>query len=148
GVDYIAKSGTLTFAPGVTTQTISVTIKSDTLTELDETFFINLSNPVGAGIQDPTAVGVISNATLQVAAASAPAGLVTSLTENELAPIVLEAKALWTEALGVGDTRFATLNDVNIQVGNLPQGVLGETIGHTITIDSSAAGWGWFVDRT
>ncbi|MDB5337171.1 MAG: Serine protease, subtilase family, partial [Planctomycetaceae bacterium] len=41
--DYISQTGTLTFQPGVTSQTINVTINGDTLYELDETFAVNLS---------------------------------------------------------------------------------------------------------
>ena len=41
--DYVTTSGTLTFAPGVTSQTISVPVTGDTIDESDENFFINLS---------------------------------------------------------------------------------------------------------
>ena len=99
-------------------------------------------------VQVKTDDATYPTAILQVAAASAPAGFVAALTDSELASIVVEAKALWTAALGAGDTRLAALDSVNVQIGNLPQGVLGETIGDTIIIDSSAAGWGWFVDPT
>ena len=44
--DYTAGSGTLTFNPGVTTQTLTVPVNGDTLSEANETFFVNLS---GAG---------------------------------------------------------------------------------------------------
>jgi hypothetical protein len=36
--DYIAKSGTLTFAPGETTKTITIEVKGDSKKEADETF--------------------------------------------------------------------------------------------------------------
>src|SRR5207247_960173 len=48
GLDYVAASGTLTFNPGETTQTISVTVLGDRLDEKDETFYVRLSNPTGA----------------------------------------------------------------------------------------------------
>jgi hypothetical protein len=44
GVDYTLAPGTLTFAAGVTTQTIAVTIIDDIISESDETFRINLTN--------------------------------------------------------------------------------------------------------
>ena len=50
GADYTPVSGTLTFAPGVTTQTIVVPVLGDTLDETDETFFVNLSAPSNASI--------------------------------------------------------------------------------------------------
>ncbi len=50
GQDYVAAAGTLVFAPGETTKTIRVTVKSDGVSEGDETFFVDLSNPVNATI--------------------------------------------------------------------------------------------------
>jgi hypothetical protein len=40
--DYVAGSGTLTFAPGETTKTITVEVKGDTKKEADETFYLDL----------------------------------------------------------------------------------------------------------
>ena len=45
-------TGTLTFAAGVTSQTIVVPIVDDSLVEGDELFQVQLSNPVGATIAD------------------------------------------------------------------------------------------------
>jgi CSLREA domain-containing protein len=50
GLDYQPVSGTLTFAPGVTSQTVSVPIIGDTIDEPDETFRVGLFNAVNAGI--------------------------------------------------------------------------------------------------
>jgi hypothetical protein len=61
GEDFVAASGQLTFNPGETTKTIQVTILADQLDELDETFLLNLSNPVGASLGDGTGVGTIRN---------------------------------------------------------------------------------------
>ena len=52
GVDYVAQSGTLTFEPGERTQYVMVDVIPDTLVEPDETFFVNLRNPVAAQIGD------------------------------------------------------------------------------------------------
>lgn len=41
GVDYVAKSGTLTFSPGQTTKTITISIKGDTRRESDEYFVVS-----------------------------------------------------------------------------------------------------------
>ncbi|MCR6663349.1 MAG: lamin tail domain-containing protein [Luteimonas sp.] len=59
--DYIAASGTATFIEGQTSLTISVAVVGDTTTELDETFFVNLSNPVGAEILAGQGTGTIVN---------------------------------------------------------------------------------------
>jgi len=61
GSDYVATSGTLTFNPGDTTKTITVVVNGDTIVEPDETFFVNLSNPVNATIADGQGLGTIIN---------------------------------------------------------------------------------------
>jgi hypothetical protein len=40
--DYIAKTGTLTFAPGETTKTITIEVTGDSKKEADETFYLDL----------------------------------------------------------------------------------------------------------
>lgn len=47
--DYRAASGVLTFAPGATTQTITVTVLGDTVNELDETFTVTLGDAAATG---------------------------------------------------------------------------------------------------
>ncbi len=59
GSDYTATSGTLTFAPGVTSRNVTVSIIGDVVDEADETFFVNLSAPSGATIGDGQGVGTI-----------------------------------------------------------------------------------------
>jgi len=59
GSDFSATSGTLTFAPGMTTQTINVPVNGDLTDELDESFFVNLSGATGAFLADAQAVGTI-----------------------------------------------------------------------------------------
>lgn len=49
GSDYVAASGQLAFAPGVTTQTLGVTINGDTAFEANETFQVQLPNATGTG---------------------------------------------------------------------------------------------------
>ena len=61
GVDYTAAAGSISFAPGVTTQQIHVDILGDTTVEPDETFTVTLSNPSGVSIARATAIGSILN---------------------------------------------------------------------------------------
>ncbi len=64
--DYVSRSGTLTFAPGETVKTISVTVNGDTQREPDETFLLNLSAPVNVVLQNTQSVGTIINDDLAV----------------------------------------------------------------------------------
>ncbi|MBD2201903.1 lectin-like protein [Calothrix sp. FACHB-168] len=57
--DYKATSGTLTFAPGQSVQTISVTILKDADTITQESFFVNLSAPTNAILGDNQAIATI-----------------------------------------------------------------------------------------
>lgn len=59
GSDYIARSGTVTFAAGETRKTISIAINGDKVAEPDETLKLNLSSPTGATLADGAAVGTI-----------------------------------------------------------------------------------------
>ena len=61
GSDYAAFTGTITFAAGETTKTITVPITGDTAVEANEAFTINLASPSGATIADGVAVGTIVN---------------------------------------------------------------------------------------
>ena len=62
--DYASNtsSGTITFAPGETEQTISVSTLEDIIPERDEAFTVTLSNPVQVKLPTPaTATGTITN---------------------------------------------------------------------------------------
>lgn len=59
--DYTTASGTLTFAPGVTSQPVTVIVRGDTLDELDETYFVNLSGATNATIADNQGLGTITD---------------------------------------------------------------------------------------
>src|SRR5262249_61223667 len=52
-------SGTLTFDPGVVSQTITVAVTGDRVGELDETFFVNLDSPTNATLADSQGLGTI-----------------------------------------------------------------------------------------
>ena len=61
GTDYLAASGTLSFSPGTTTQTITVIVNGDPLVETDEFFFVNLIDPVAAVLDDSRGQATILN---------------------------------------------------------------------------------------
>jgi|GEM_PF-376245 len=62
GSDFVATSGTLSFAAGENSKTIDVTVNGDSEGELSETFSVLLSNPTGfAVIADTSGTGTIVN---------------------------------------------------------------------------------------
>ena len=62
GSDYTPTSGTLVFAAGETLKQVEVPILTDGSAESDETFFLNLNNPIRATIADGQGVGTIVDA--------------------------------------------------------------------------------------
>jgi hypothetical protein len=77
GDDYVATSNTLTFAPGVTSQTFPVPILDDTLDEGNEIVGLALSHP--------------SNANL-----GAPASATLTIVDNDPAPSVQFSSSAYT----------------------------------------------------
>jgi len=61
GGDYVATAWRVTFAPGETEKTFSVSVLGDTRIELDETFSLVLSNPRNATIAKATGTAIIRN---------------------------------------------------------------------------------------
>ena len=78
GEDYGAISGTLTFAPGEFSQTLSVSLLEDEIDEPNETFTVRLSSPENATIATGAADGTILDndgaAQLSIAGASGSEG--------------------------------------------------------------------------
>lgn len=61
GDDYTAASGSLTFAPGQTSQDLSVTILGDNLQEGTETFTLRLVDPVNATTSDTGTATIVDD---------------------------------------------------------------------------------------
>jgi len=95
GSDYTAASGTLSFAPGQTSQSFSVTILDDELDEQDEMLILTLSNPVNVTLGAP------STATL-------------TIVDNDGAPMVQFSSATYSIGEGAGTaTVVATLSSAS-----------------------------------
>ena len=130
GADYDSVFGFLTFFPGQTTRTITVPIIGDTAAEGDETFFVNLSNPINATIADAQGQGTITDdeGVIATFAFSAP-----SFGDNEdcgVIPVTVTRTGVTSSAMSVN---FATANvtatdrkDYTLAVGTLEFAV-GET---------------------
>ena len=92
GNDYLATSGTLTFTPGQTTQSVSVTVNPQPQYALTRTFSVQLSNPVGISSAGAPAAGTITNpnaapevaitGTTVIASSSAPTTAAFTVTLN------------------------------------------------------------------
>jgi Ca2+-binding RTX toxin-like protein len=87
GSDYTATIGTLTFAPGVTTQVINIPILNDSLNEADETFTLALSSPTNAALGTQTAATTTITDTLTAAVTTTLAANVENLTLTGAAAI-------------------------------------------------------------
>jgi large repetitive protein len=61
GSDYENSTGTIQFAAGQTTKQIDVTVDADVVAEADETFTVDLSEPLNANIPAGTALGTITD---------------------------------------------------------------------------------------
>jgi uncharacterized repeat protein (TIGR01451 family) len=110
GSDYTASSGTVTFTPGNTSQTVDVTVSGDTTVEPDETFGVNLSGASGATIADGSATGTIVNddvASLSIGDTTVTEG--DSGTTTASFPVTLSAASASAVAVD-----FATANGTAI----------------------------------
>jgi hypothetical protein len=75
------------------------------------------------------------------------AAAVSPLTANQLQPIVQAAIARWRASPALhGNDQL--LRQAQVTIAALPGLMLGQTIGNSIVIDPTAAGYGWFVDAT
>jgi hypothetical protein len=59
GADFTPAAGTLTFAPGDTSEAVTVAVAADALDEPDEQFTVVLSAPLGATLADGVGTGTI-----------------------------------------------------------------------------------------
>ncbi|NRF72104.1 hypothetical protein HLB44_34485 [Aquincola sp. S2] len=81
GSDYRAASGTLSFAPGEVSKTITLDISDDGLAEFDEALRLTLSNPVGGSLAD--AVGAVLIGRSDTAPVSQPRVSSSPITVSE-----------------------------------------------------------------
>ncbi|MDB9522255.1 Calx-beta domain-containing protein [Dolichospermum circinale CS-1225] len=87
GLDYTATNGTLTFAPGATSQVINIPILNDSLNEADETFTLTLSSPTNAILGAVTAATTTITDTLTAAVTTTLPANVENLTLTGAAAI-------------------------------------------------------------
>jgi len=102
GSDYVSASGTLTFAPGVTSQPVSIGIVGDTVFESDETVLVNLSSASGATLtKSQGAITIVNDDAATPAFSIADASVVegNSGTRNIVFVITLNPPATTTTSV-------------------------------------------------
>jgi len=123
--DYSAASGTITFPPGNTNQTIPITIVNDTGVDGDEIFTVTLNSPVSATLTspNPASVTIIDNdpplpqcqavaLSTSVDTTNLPTIMVTiNITNNYTATARVRQSFLWV---------YTTSNETAITMTNRP----------------------------
>ena len=137
--DYGAVSGTVTFAPGVTSRTVKVNTVADVIDEDDETFSLVLGSPVGAVIEDGVGVGtILDNDTAglsvqDISVTEGHAGTVTAtFTVTLSTPSAYDVTVAYTTVPVSGGA--ATGTDYLPQSGSLTFPA-GSTTPHLVTVD-------------
>jgi hypothetical protein len=86
----VLPSGTLTFAAGENSKTITVTVEGDTVVEPDEGFLVILSGSTGATIASATAEGVIRNDDAGLGATLPPVRARSDLTGDARSDVLVQ----------------------------------------------------------
>lgn len=138
--DYVAKSGTLTFAPGITSQTITVQVNGDTKLEDYQTFTVKLTSVTGAGFGNRVEkVQIQNDETPKLAMAAvkvnegSPAAFKPKLLQAYYAPITLSATTSNGTAIAPGDYTAVTAQPVTFAAGSKIASVNVPTISDGIT---------------
>lgn len=142
-VDYVGVSnGTLTFAPGQTTQTITLLVKGDRLFEFNERFQIDLSNPVDAILSDQASIigTIIDNdtaPTITIEAApeqsegTSPYNFTVKLSEASGRPVTVDYETIAGTALA-GEDFTANSGSLTIAAGQTTGTIAIELLNNTI----------------
>jgi hypothetical protein len=163
GSDYQAASGTLTFLPGETSKSVTVLVNGDRRGEVNETFYVRLSNETNAALTDRQAVGTIldDEPRLIIGDASAPEGnagtvaftFTVSLSSTYDAPVTVHYKTANGSAMAGSDYQAAA-GTLTFTPGQTSQSVTvlvnGDRLGEaneTFRVNLSAATRALIADR-
>ncbi len=143
GSDYVAGNASLTFAPGVTRQTVRVAVNGDRIWEDDETFTLRLSNAVNATIVHGDGVGTILNddplPTIRISdplvregnSGSTPVAFRVTLSRPSSRPVTV-AYATADGTARAGSDYVATAGTLTFAPGAVAQGVVVNVNGDTL----------------
>lgn len=134
GSDYVAASGTLTFAAGETRKTIRVSTLDDAAFEVNESFTVNLSNAIGGIIADAQGVAtIIDNDTPPTKFYVADDGSMNNTFEYAANGVAIENYAISSgnsaprgaASTAAGDKVWVVDANKNVYVYNTSGGLLG-----------------------
>jgi Ca2+-binding RTX toxin-like protein/NADPH-dependent 7-cyano-7-deazaguanine reductase QueF-like protein len=145
--DYEFSGGTLSFAPGVTTQTVRIPLSSDTTAETLESFALNLSSPVNAVLADNQAMAtIVDNDTFADTGSKASVSVRDVVVDEKAGlatfDIVLDKAVTsnFTVAYSTADGSAAAGTDYSAESGTVSFAA-GQTVQHVIVsiADDTAA---------
>jgi hypothetical protein len=145
GVDYLPTSGTLTFNPGDTSKTITVTVCGDAEAETSETLTVALTNPTGGAAPGAhsTATVTISDSTI-VGCSPRPRVLTRTSTGGSGLQVAVEPTPLNTgQNNRISALRFDRLQNARVTVNG--QAI---TAGQTVNVPSNSVEQDFTVTRT
>jgi hypothetical protein len=138
--DYIPVSGTLTFAAGVTSQTITIPILNNLQIQNDKTFYLTLSNPTGG-----PSIGTISTAEITILSSDVPDQTCTMLTSDHPAgstygqTVTLTATVVAPDGTPTGSVDFFDTT-TGQDLGTAPLSLVGGVDQASLPVTSLPAG--------
>jgi hypothetical protein len=143
GADYVSTSGQVGFATGQQVQTINVPVCSDSDSEGDETFVVNLTGPVGATLNNAQGTGTITVNTpgtflISELRTTGPAGATDEFVEfynNTDSPLTVAAS---DASAGYGIFKMgADCTASPVLIGTIPNGTVIPARGHYLAVGAA-----------
>ncbi len=110
GSDYVALSGTINFAAGEATRTVTVSVLDDTVVEQSETFVVNLSGGTNVNISDGQGVATINSDDVNPPPPTAPSVAVNDVTVSEANGDMVFTITRSGDLSSVSSVNYATAN--------------------------------------
>jgi hypothetical protein len=104
-----------------------------------------LFESISISTNDPAYLDAITGEALRATGEAADTSGVTLEAGTDLQPLLDAAVARWSNWLGES---LPGADALSVWITDLPDDLLGLTVGDVIYVDSDAAGFGWFVDGT
>lgn len=145
GTDYVMASNTLTITPGLSSETVSITINGDVIDEFNETFEVNLSGETNVTVTDAQAIGTITDddplPTATISDATVTEGDSGTVTAEFTVTLSAASEKTITIDYSSGDGSATAGEDYTAVSGTLtfnPGGSLSQTISVDVNGDEDA----------